>query len=220
MPSQARRAFDQSCEDIDRLLEIHSDLGGDSPGRRRRLEVLNKSAIVLITALWEAYCEDIAAEGLGHLVAGAQSADSLPTDLRKQVAKELERDPHELASWKLAGDGWREVLSTRLDDLRDERNRRLNTPKTFQIDDLFAKALGIPKASSSWYWPSMSAQQAATKLDHYVGLRGAIAHRGAASISVRRTDVTDYYKHVKRLVAKTGGKVNGVVRQATGEGFL
>ena len=37
-------------------------------GRRYHLEVLNKSAIVLVTSFWEAYCEDIAAEGLAHIV--------------------------------------------------------------------------------------------------------------------------------------------------------
>ena len=87
MASKARRAFDQSCDDVERLLEIHADLGGEAPGRRRRLEVLNRSAIVLVTALWEAYCEDIAAEALDHLVSQAQSADVLPVELRRQVAR-------------------------------------------------------------------------------------------------------------------------------------
>lgn len=54
MTSMARKAFDESKADVDRLLEIHENLGGTAPGRRRRLEVLNKSAIVLITAIWEA----------------------------------------------------------------------------------------------------------------------------------------------------------------------
>jgi len=67
MASQARIRFDKNCEDVERLLEVHRDLGGSGRGRRRRLEVLNKSAIVLLYAFWEAYCEDIAAEGLNHL---------------------------------------------------------------------------------------------------------------------------------------------------------
>ena len=43
------------------MIEIHVLLGGSGQGRKYQLEVLNKSAVVLITAIWEAYCEDIAA---------------------------------------------------------------------------------------------------------------------------------------------------------------
>jgi hypothetical protein len=220
MASKARRAFDENCEDIERLLEIHADLGGDARGRRRRLEVLNKSAIVLITSFWEAYCEDLAAEGLEHFVTHTSDATSLPVDLRKQVAQELERDNHELATWKLAGDGWRSVLSSRLDGLREERNRRLNTPKTAQIDELFLRALGVPKVSSSWKWNNMSMAKASRKLDTFVELRGAIAHRGAAGGSVHKQAVADYYGHVRLLVGKTGGRVNSVIKKATGSGIL
>lgn len=216
MPSKARVAFSESCEEIDRLLEIHADYGGNSAGRRRRLEVLNKAAIVLLAALWEAYCEDLAAEALQHLVTNAATAEALPDDLKRHVAKELERELHELATWKLADDGWRAVLTSRLEDLREDRARRLNTPKTAQIDELFSKATGISKVSSSWSWPGMSTDRAAEKLDRYVELRGSIAHRGAATESVHRADVTDFYSHVKRLVSKTGGTVNYACFRATG----
>lgn len=41
-----------------------------SPVGRRNLEVLNKSAIVLLCAIWEAYCEDLADDALRLLGAG------------------------------------------------------------------------------------------------------------------------------------------------------
>ena len=78
MSSNARKAFDRNAEDVDRLLEIHQNLGGDAQGRRFRLEVLNKSAIILITAFWEAYCEDIAAEALEHVINHVPTASELP----------------------------------------------------------------------------------------------------------------------------------------------
>jgi hypothetical protein len=219
MVSTARRAFDASRDDVNRLLEIHATLGGPAPGRRRRLEVLNKSAVVLLTAFWEAYCEDIAAEGLAHLVASAPSWDRVPKDLQKRVANELKSDRHELAVWRLASDGWRVVLSDRLAALQRERNRQLNTPKTNQIDEMFRSSLGIPKMSDAWYWPGMSTQQAAEKLDRYVELRGAIAHRGRSARSVSKASVIDYYEHIKRLVSKTGGRVNSVMKSSTGKGL-
>ena len=55
MPSKAWKAFNQNAGDIQRLLVIHQEEGGTSPGRRYRLEALNKSAIVLTTSFWEAY---------------------------------------------------------------------------------------------------------------------------------------------------------------------
>jgi len=217
MTSSARQAFDKNCEDIDRLLDIHQSIAGDRPGRKYQVEVLNKASIVLLTAFWEAYCEDVAAEALKFIVDHAPDATALPKELRKQVAKELANDKDDLAVWKLSGDGWRPVLEQRLTDMQAERNRKLNTPKTAQIDDLFLRALGIPKISRRWFWSGMSAGAASSKLDKYVELRGSIAHRGAASSTVRKGEVTDYYELVKRLVAKTGGRVNTEVKSATGK---
>jgi hypothetical protein len=55
MPSEGQKSLDANLTEIDRLLELHALVGGKTKGRRRGLEVLNKSAIVLITAYWEAY---------------------------------------------------------------------------------------------------------------------------------------------------------------------
>jgi hypothetical protein len=215
VPSKARNAFDGSATDVKRLIEIHSDLGGDARGRRYRLEVLNKSAIVLITAIWEAYCEDIASEGLRHLLTFVAKPTDLPKELRKRIAAEIKSDQNELAAWDLAADGWKTRVENRLAALTAERNRKLNTPKAEQIDQLFMSALGIAKISDSWRWKSMTAARAREKLDRYVGLRGAIAHRGAAASSCTKFQVEDYFDHVKRVVSKTGGKVNTFVSEIT-----
>jgi hypothetical protein len=217
MPSKAWKAFNQNASDIDRLLRIHQEEGGTSPGRRYRLEVLNKSAIVLITSFWEAYCEDIAAEGLEHIVKYANAADSLPKEVRKMIAKELKDDLNELAVWSLTGDGWKAILQKRLQYFQDQRNKRLNTPKTKNIDELFLYALGMPHVSSSWTWAKkMTVARAREKLDKYVTLRSEIAHRGKAAQSVTRAQVDDYFNFIKKLVSKTGGAVNLHVRKLTG----
>ena len=216
MASQARHSFDENCADVNRLIAIHSDIAGDSPGRKFGVEVLNKSAVVLITAFWEAYCEDIAAEAVEHIVTHSKDASALPTGLKKVISRELEKDTHDLSSWRLADDGWRDMLSDRLAALQEERNRKLNTPKTGQISDLFSQTLGLEDITVKWYWSGMSRDQAAQKLDDFVTLRGAIAHRGAGAGSVKKVDVTNYLAHVKRLVAKTGGTVNSHVFASTG----
>ena len=126
MASQARIAFDENVLDVKALIDIHKEKGGQSRGRRYGLEVLNKSAIVLITAFWEGYCEDIAAEGLDHIVKHAPNADSLPTELKKIIVRQLNNNDNQLAIWNLADDGWRTVLKQQLTDLQEARNRKLN----------------------------------------------------------------------------------------------
>jgi hypothetical protein len=217
MSSNAWKAFRANTKDIERLLKLHEQEGGVNPGRRFGLEVLNKSAIVLITSFWEAYCEDIATEGLNHLIAYAATAASLPTELRKVIAKQLKADPHDLRVWDLAGDGWRDVLRARAEALRDERNRKFNTPKTENIDQLFLSALGIKDISSAWHWPKkMTVARSRQKLDRFVTLRGEIAHRGRASKSVTKAQVADYYEFIRKIGSKTGGRVNALVKSITG----
>ena len=62
----------------------------------------------------------------------------------------------------------------------------------------------------------MSTEQAKVKLDKYVTLRGAIAHRGTGAKSCTKVQVRDYFSHVKRLVGKTGGMVDFRVKRITG----
>jgi RiboL-PSP-HEPN len=218
MASKARKAFDDNAADIERLLELHKLIGGDGKGRREGLEVLNKSAIVLITSFWEAYCEDLAAEALNHLVKHATTAERLPEPLRKKLAKEVKSNINELAVWQLADSGWKKYLTDRFEKLREERNRKLNTPKSEPIDELFLHTVGIASVSDSWKWAKkMTVERARAKLDKFVELRGAIAHRGQASARVQKNQVEDYFDFTKRLVAKTGGKINTAVRSAVGE---
>jgi hypothetical protein len=170
MPSEARKSLDANLEDIERLLALHQTAGGSGKGRRHGLEVLNKSAIVLTTSYWEAYCEDIAAEALSHIVAYAKAAKDLPNELKKQLAKELKGAPHELEVWKIADRGWKKYLGDRLDQLKAKRNWNFNTPKTDQIDKLFLHAIGIKKISASWKWPKkMTVARATAKLDKRAG---------------------------------------------------
>lgn len=213
MPSRARAAFDANIADAHRLLALQQK---GSSASIDKTEVLNKSAVVLTTAYWEAYCEDLAAEALEHLVQYAESPEDLPLELRRTVARELKDDLHHLAVWKLAGDGWRSVLTERLVAMQEERNRSLNTPKTTQINEFFKKALGVSNVSGSWRLKRMSSKAASELLDDFVTLRGNIAHRGQASERVSKGQATEYVNHVTQLVSKTGGRINDTVRKTTG----
>lgn len=74
----------ENIREIDRLMEIHTTEGGGGPGRKHRLEVVNKAAVVLTTAFWEAFCEDAASEATDHVLAHITSPNDLPEYLRKK----------------------------------------------------------------------------------------------------------------------------------------
>jgi len=215
--SKAAEAFVKNFEDVHRLLELHTKEGGSAKGPRHGLEVLNKAAIVLITAFWEAYCEDIAAEGLQHLLDYSESADTFPKLLKKQLAEEIKRAPNDLEVWSLAGNGWKTYLSQRMKELADNRNRKLNTPKADQLDKLFKTALGIDKISDQWSWQGSSVARSKKNLNAFVELRGSIAHRGKSSKSVTRKQVTDYIDFVRRLADINDEAVNQHVNRQTGK---
>ena len=214
--SKASLGFLEKMADVKRLMDIHTELGGTEKGQRVGLEPLNRSGIVLLTAVWEGYCEDLASEAVSHLVDHVNDPSGLPLDLRKLVAKEVKEDLHELAVWKLAQDGWRDLLRNRLNTLGIRRAQEWNTPKSRQVDALFEAAIGLPTLSKCWYWKNMTVVRASDKLDGYVSLRGNIAHGQGALVLVKKAQLRDYKKHVSELVKKSDRRVNGYLKSETG----
>ena len=205
--SNAYKAFQKNMEDIERLLELHTQEGGSEPGRRYGLEVLNKSAIVLITSFWEAFCEDLASDALDVYVKRAKTFDVLPLVLRKRIAAELKGDKHDLSPWQLAGDGWRKHLVSRLDELKRKRNWNFNSPNAGEVDALFKGAVGIPEITATWKKKKWFTPEKARKtLNAFVSLRGEIAHRGRGLKSITRTQVTNYMRLVIELARITEAK--------------
>ena len=101
--------------------------------------------------------------------------------------------------------------------MQEERDRKLNTPKTANIDELFLNSLGIAKISSVWKWQKMSVTSARKQLDDFVTLRGAVAHRGKSGETIKKKQADDYFAFVKKLAGKTGGRVGSHVKKITGE---
>lgn len=216
VPSQARSDFNDNYADIERLIEIHEELAGTGPGYKHGVEVLNKSAVVLTSAVWEAYCEDLASEAVDHLIAKLSDPTKLPKELRKRIATELEDDVNDLAVWNLAKSGWKNVLKSRAQSIADERARALNTPKTKNIAELFEDAVGLTKVTSAWTWKGMNADQAGKKLDKLVTLRGDIAHRSKAADKIKKGTAKDFMDHVGRLVESTDNYVNSEIQEICG----
>ena len=110
--------FDGLCKhlgDISRLLEVHALVSTRVNGRSTALQVLNRSAVVLLAACWEAYIEDLAVSSFDWLLSQCNEPTSFPAKVRARATSVLREDKNELAVWALAGGGWRVVLEKHRD---------------------------------------------------------------------------------------------------------
>jgi hypothetical protein len=216
MPS-AIVSFSDNRMDVDRLIEIHTSIGGSGRGRRWNLEVLHKAAIVLTCSIWEAFVEDLIDEAASHIARHVQNPDNLPKHLKQQIARKIRADQNELSPWSLAGAGWQNVLRSNAKQLIGAVAGKLNTPKSPQLTELFDKSLGMADVTASWRRRRMTPAQAASKLDAFITLRGAIAHRGQGASAVTKVQADDFITLVSELVTLTDGAVRDHVQSVTGQ---
>lgn len=200
MPStqktDAIKGWVQNLAEVRRLLAIHEQLGGATPGRKHNLEVLNKSGIVLLVACWEAFIEDLASDAFDAMLTNAADHTVFPSDVLTHASRELKIAPDHREVWKLAGTGWKTVLQDHRAQLFKDYVGKLNSPKPKQIDALFSTLIGISSLSQGWSWRGMSSDAAVEKLNRLVELRGDIAHRVAAAKSIHKYDVTAHLEFV------------------------
>lgn len=215
MPSNARKTLEANKDDLDRLWEFHEQEAGIKPGRKYNVDVLNRAAVVMVCAAWEAYCEDIVAEAIAIIVQDCNDPAKLPIYLKTHIAKQVKTSPHDHAPWDMAGDGWRTVVRTNASSATKKLTGSWNTPKTTQVNDLFATSLGIVDISSNWAWAKNSPDATKVKLDELVSLRGEIAHRLKPADSVHKKDGTDFYEIVCRLADIIDAEVHLVINMAT-----
>jgi hypothetical protein len=206
MASDPIQGFEANILEVKRLMQIHRQLGGATPGRKHNVVVLNKAAIVLLVACWEAFIEDLAASAFSSMLAHATVPDIFPPDVLTHASRDLKAAVDHREVWKLAGAGWKTVLQAHKNDLFKEYIGKLNTPKPKQIDGLFSALIGISSMSQSWSWKAMPPASAVEKLIRLVELRGSIAHRVAATKTVRKADVSDYIRFVYRLAVKSNNR--------------
>jgi hypothetical protein len=199
--------FEANIREVKRLLEIHKSLSGGSPGRKHNVEVLNKSAIVLLVACWEAFIEDLATAAFDFVLANATDHKAFPNDVLALSSRRLKAAEDNREVWRLAGAGWRDVLVSHKAELFKDHIGKLNTPRPKQIDTLFGSLLGIPNLSTRWRWHNVRSEKNITRLNNLVELRGSIAHRVAASKAVRRKTIEDYLWFIYRLATISSNRI-------------
>lgn len=217
MPSKAADEFDIRLEDVAVLLSLHALQGGDRRGRRAtNLEVIHRSALVILTASWEAYIESVAAEAVEAMAHGLHNALQLPSELKTAYLTQKglhsdDRDKQELRTWRLADQGWR----TEIIHYAKNRVKPLNTPKRDVIDPLFCDLLGIKRISDSWGRRGLRVN-AGVRLDEWLDRRHVIAHGAEAKESLTKNHVTRYRDFLQTTVEKNDVKIAETLLMLTG----
>jgi hypothetical protein len=212
--SESRVRFFDASDDVRSYYALRQMLK-DRKGAQPHLGAASRGFFVLIAAMWEAFCEDLAHEGAQILVQNASTWQDLPRSLKQRISLDLKADAHELSAWRLAGDGWRDFTLQRVTDVA--RTTTFNTPKAGPIDALFEKALGLKSVSSSWEsrWGGVNGPRA--ELDRAIELRGAIAHGASPAPSVTKKQVSAFYQLTADLAECTETAVGAFIAQQTGQ---
>ena len=206
--------FRNNLDEVRRLLEIHEVVAGSGRGRKHDVEVLNKSAIVLVVACWEAYVEDLAESALRELINRSRDHTAFPPKVLDRVASKNSGS----AAWNLAGQGWRSAMRSNFQEILAKTTATLNTPRAPQVDELFEKTIGLEAISKTWRWPSRTSAQTVAALDRLITTRGAIAHRVTHSKPILKRDVVSAIELVSRLAVKSSNRVSRYIYERTETG--
>lgn len=214
--SQSLERFIKNQEDIQQLWAIHEEYAGEGRGRKHGVEVLNRSAIVFVTAIWESFVEDLAQEAFEFLIDNAPNSDFIPQKIKNFIATSVltQKDPSRV--WEVADLRWKRVLIAHKVTVLEKWLGNFNTPKTEPVKSLFEQLLGMPNISSTWRWKGMSSRKAEDKLDQFITMRGDIAHRLRHGKSVGKADGYRYLLHVINIAYRTEWAVAEHLANTTG----
>ena len=190
-----------------RLIDIHAQIAGAGVGYKANVEVLNKSAVVLLVACWEAFVEDLATAAFDFMIAYAPSPNSFPPRVLALSTESLRTADDGREVWKLAGEGWRQVLKNHQQAINAQFVGKLNPPRPRQVDEIFDRMLGLKGLSSKWNWKGMPNHKAIARLDRLVTLRGEIAHRVGTSRGVHKEFVVQHAEFISRICAISSNRV-------------
>ena len=195
--------MNRNLVDVQRLLGIVT--GSGTRPSRKDAEVVNRSAVVLACACWEAFLEELALDALAYLIARINREDPLSATARQAANRALQH----------IDTGRPHSLLLQLSYHRQHILGPFNTPKSANADALYRKALGIPEISRDWRWRGVPASTARSRLDRWVSLRGDIAHRVKGMRPVTKRDVIDFVQLLERLAWLTCNGVRDWLMQAT-----
>ena len=178
--SKVLRRLNARLDDARQLVDIHTAITGDGRGRRYDVDALNRGAVILSIAAWEAFVEDLAKRSAHFFTHRVRSEKHLPDNIRSTFLawvhsstdfKNPTPDARD-AMWSLAGEGWR----TKLRDFIDHRVESLHNPGPKEVRKLFKAVLDIDDITEAWGYHRYGPQIYRDKLDLALLLRHRIAH--------------------------------------------
>lgn len=172
-----------------------------------------RATLVFLCSAWEAFVEDLADVALEAFLKSNPSPDLVPLNIRKDIAKRIREEKHELAPWHLAADGWKDRLRQRFQD----EKIGLNTPYSGNIDKLFAAAC-FENITESWSWGDYTPVFTRHLLDqNLVKCRCEFAH-GMTATSGLTTPWLGYLRAlVKQCACLMSNHILEEIKKRTGE---
>ncbi|TGM33909.1 HEPN domain-containing protein [Leptospira levettii] len=195
--------FIEKSNETQRLVEIHRDIAGNSVGRKHKVEVLNKSGIVLIVSAWEGFLEDLVTLAFNEIIKNCSDPKNLPTKIKSSISQIIRKDEDPFSAWKLAGSNWKNVVLDYGNDLMKKQIDYFHSPRPQNIDDLFHNLTGIRSISKLFKWNRNSNKNVLEKLNKLLDLRGKIAHSMKLDNPIYKSDFTDSAIFLIRLTAVT-----------------
>lgn len=211
------QTFIENREEVKRLVNIHIQVAGTTRGRKNDVQVLHKSAIVLLTACWESYIEAIVSDAFDFMLENSSSYDVFPNSVLIKAAKELRADKDERKIWMIADRGWRDVLVKYKQQTLKKEIDHFHVPRPSNIDELFAKIIGLENISKTWTWKGQNNADTINTLNEFVDLRGSIAHKIKVDESIQKRDVLYYLNFINSLTVVTNNTVSRYVENRVGE---
>jgi len=205
-------SFKANISDVIRLIQIHRDLSGSERGRRVGMECLNKSAIVLILASWEAYVEDLAESAFDCMLDNAADHSTFPMHVLTLAWADFKKSTPTDAFSSIAT-GWKDILKNHRTKILEKHIVRgsFNTPSADNCNNLFAQLIGLTSFTNCWTWKitrtNMAVVKAEKELADLIDLRGEIAHRAATAQAVKKSVVLKYAKLITRLAVRSHNQV-------------
>lgn len=206
-------ALNGNINDVRRIMKITGRASSKKPDKR----ILRKGAIVLFTACWEAFIEDLARSAFVFLAKHAKTADKLPGAVKRHMTKKWtgkeKVDPLEF--WILADAGWKKVLKEHGNGIIKQWIGSVNTPNSEVVDNTFECLIGLKNLSNQWQWKGIPARSAKKKLNQYIFLRGQIAHRVKADYLITSKLVFEYTDFIFRLAVRSNNAVQKHLHKLT-----
>jgi hypothetical protein len=201
MPSCAFQKFENNLlQEVYNILDSHYRLNHVGKGRRG-LGHITRSGVLMLCAAWELYLEELLLESVQILTERAEGPRDLPKKVYKEIAHHVRSVKDESKPLDMAGDGWKNVFESHAKN----GIGGINTPKSTQIDPLFEKYLGLEELSSCWSYGKGD-------IDHFVSIRGDIAHRGRDAGYVHKGTLTRYKEVIYTSCIETDNHVADYIR--------